>query len=213
MNTTRKLVWKSGGCLYCESSHWPAQNCVSCTDPITCLLTLIFDPCFFNQKFIFFTYFHKKNMFLVFTAIARQTSGKKLSSSVWHCTLNTVSSSSGVRHWSSPCLVFLARLWQAHTVLMLTVVLSPWPLSLQVGERGKLPRTATVCSQNLLHRDRQCLVSLLVICWSWTTYAVDPHSMFSCFTFPFLWFPLSLILFECFAQTKALMGQYLKDVC
>lgn len=187
MNTTRKLVWKSGGCLYCESSHWPAQNCVSCTDPITCSLTLIFDPCFFNQKFIFFTYFHKKNMFLVFTAIARQTSGKKLSSSVWHCTLNTVSSSSGVRHWSSPCLVFLARLWQAHTVLMLTVVLSPWPLSLQVGERGKLPRTATVCSQNLLHRDRvfnfiagHMLIMNNLCCWS--TFYVQ-----------LFYFPISLV--------------------
>lgn len=51
---------------------------------------------------------------------SHQLLGKKRFSLFGHCALRTGSSTSGVRHWSSSCLIFLARLWQAYTAFTLT---------------------------------------------------------------------------------------------
>lgn len=119
------------------------------------------------------------------------------------CTLKD--SSSGVRHWSSPYLVLLARLYSCSQWYC------PMPLSLQVGERGKILFTATVCSWNLLDRDRRCLVLLLAIFWQLNSLCYWPT-----FCVQLIYFAISLDSPQpdpSWMFCEALMEEHLKDVC
>lgn len=102
-----------------------------------------------------------------FSAVACHHFGKTLTSLFWLCTLKD--SSSQVRHWSSPYLVLLPRLYPC----------SQWycPMALKPSSR-RTWEDPFHCSWNPLEKERQCLV-LLAVFWQlnslcyWPTFCLQ----------------------------------------
>ena len=143
----------------------------------------------------------------ILSAFACQTLGKKLSSSVQALHIKRIKFSS--RTLVKSLFGILGQtLASSHCVHAYSGTV---PMALKSPGRGTWEDPPHSLQSSA---PRFCWIetdSVLFYGWwyfdNWTAYVIDPHSMFSCFTSPFLWFPLSLTLHECFSQTEVLMEQ------